>query len=104
MYQTITRKQLSKLMGISYNGCVQIMRNQCNGTLEALGKEGNMLFYDKQEALKWAQEWAENRDRKQLKPEIPKLMFLNVRPKKNKVIVQKIDNMKNQYYSQHITE
>jgi hypothetical protein len=104
MYDTITRKQLSQLMGISYNACVQIMRNKCNGTLEALGKEGNMLFYNKSDALKWVQEWAEERDRKQRKVEPQKLMILNVNPQKPKKVVQIMDNVKNQFYSQHISE
>jgi hypothetical protein len=84
MHETITRKQLSQLMGLSYNQCVQIMRNQCSGTLEPEGKEGNMIFYKKSDALKWVQEWADDRDRKQRKVETPKLMFLNINPKKNK--------------------
>jgi hypothetical protein len=79
MHETITRKQLSKLMGLSYNACVQIMRNQSSGNLEPAGKEGNMLFYNKIDALKWVQEWAEDRERRLAKPQAPKLMILNVK-------------------------
>ena len=104
MHDTITRKQLSQLMGLSYNQCVQVMRNKCNGNLDPAGKEGNMIFYKKNEALKWVHDWTEERDRKQRKVEKPRLMFLNVAPQKPKKVVQKVDNPKNQYYSQQIRE
>jgi hypothetical protein len=91
-------------MGLSYNACVQIMRNKCNGTLEAMGKEGNMIFYNKSEALKWVHDWAEDRERRLAKQQPIKLMILNINPPQFKKTVQKMDNVKKQYYCQQIRD
>jgi hypothetical protein len=100
MTQTITKKRISEMFGVSYNTIQQQFRNGLSNPPEPLGKVGNQFIYDLDLVLQWVNDWQSRDNRK--KPEIivPKLMNLNVKWGKPREIVLKLDNLKKQSYSQ----
>jgi hypothetical protein len=99
---TITRRELCELTGLSLNTLNGRLLNYKYTQLvpERLNGRCSAYVYDRQKALEWIKEW--NGEAKK-EPAI-KLMNLSVKWGKPHAIVQKLDNLEKQFYSQHITD
>jgi phage terminase Nu1 subunit (DNA packaging protein) len=98
----ISRKELCAITGVSYNELVQQFRNRLTIAPVCAGKENREQLYDRDYAIQWVNNWRSGAHRKRLQAHSPKLMFLNVKPKKHKKTVQSLDNLKKPSYHQEI--
>jgi hypothetical protein len=101
--QTITKKRLCELFDISYNTLQHHFQNELTNPPQPLGKVKNQLVYDLDLSVQWVKFWQAGKHLKPSKTEIPKLMNLNVKWGKPHAIVQKLDNLNKEYYSQVTT-
>lgn len=104
MNNTVTKKRLCEIFDISYNTLQHHFTNAETNPPQTLGKIGNQLVYDLDLAVQWVKFWQSRDNRKKSDVKIPKLMNLAVKWGKPRQIVQKLDKLKKEYYSQHITE
>jgi hypothetical protein len=104
MNNTITKKRLCELFDISYNTLQHHFTNELTNPPQPLGKVGNQLVYDMDLCVQWVKFWQAGKHLKPAKTEIPKLMNLNVKWGKPRENVQKLDKIRKEFYSQHITD
>jgi hypothetical protein len=100
--QTITKKRLCELFDISYDSLQNQFQNGLTHPPQPLGKVGNQLVYDMDLAVQWVKFWKSGQHLKKPQTNVPKLMNLNVKWGKPNAIVQKLDNLEKEFYSQHI--
>jgi phage terminase Nu1 subunit (DNA packaging protein) len=104
MTNTITKKRLCELFDVSYNTLQQQFTNGLSNPPEPIGKVKNNLVYDMDLAVQWVNSWQARKEKNNRQPVIHKLMNLNVKWGKPREIVQRLDKLKKEYYSQDITE
>jgi hypothetical protein len=99
---TITRLELCELLGITLNTLSGRLLNHHYTQLipERVNGSSSAFVYDKEKALEWIKEW--NGEAK--KASTVKLMKLNVKWGKPREIVQRLDKLKKEYYSQLNTD
>jgi hypothetical protein len=97
---TITRRELCELTGLSMNTLNGRLNNYKYTQLVPVKGTHRTFLYDRQKALEWIKEW----DGEITKEPTIKLMILNVKPQKPKKYSQKMDKVKKPYYSQYIAE
>lgn len=100
----ITRKELCQVTGVSYNELVQNFRNELTNTPVCVKRVGHEWLYERDAAIEWVNYWRSGAHKKRLQAQHPKLMNLNVKGGKPRAIVQKLDNLEKESYSQDITE
>jgi AraC-like DNA-binding protein len=100
----ISRKELCQVTGVSYNELVQQFRNELTNTPVCVQREGHEWLYERDAAIEWVHYWRSGAHKKRLQEQHPKLMHLAVKWGKPREIVQKLDKLEKEFYSQHINE
>jgi hypothetical protein len=99
---TITRRELCDLLGITLNTLSgRLLSHHYTPLIPERVNGGSSAFvYDREKAMEWIREW--NGEAKK-RPTV-KLMNLNIKWGQPHAIVQKLDKLKKEYYSQHIRD